>query len=111
MIGHYRRCSSTVEHGFRKAGVVGSIPTIGFMNNTDTTADARRLLYDLYRQMPPADKARRLFEARRTGQVLSIAGIKNLNPAATKTQIWKTWAKRHLGEKLFNQVYGTHTNE
>ena len=23
------RCSSTVEHGFRKAGVVGPIPTIG----------------------------------------------------------------------------------
>ncbi len=27
------RCSSTVEHGFRKAGVVGSNPTIGFMRN------------------------------------------------------------------------------
>jgi uncharacterized protein len=29
---HIGRCSSTVEHGFRKAGVVGSNPTIGFMN-------------------------------------------------------------------------------
>jgi uncharacterized protein len=27
-----RRCSSTVEHGFRKAGVEGSNPSIGFMN-------------------------------------------------------------------------------
>ena len=26
------RCSSTVEHGFRKAGVEGSNPSIGFMN-------------------------------------------------------------------------------
>ncbi len=29
---HIGRCSSTVEHGFRKAGVVGPIPTIGFVN-------------------------------------------------------------------------------
>ena len=27
-----RRCSSMVEHGFRKAGVVGSSPTIGFFS-------------------------------------------------------------------------------
>ena len=30
-IRHIGRCSSTVEHGFRKAGVVGPNPTIGFV--------------------------------------------------------------------------------
>jgi uncharacterized protein len=47
MIDHYRRCSSTVEHGFRKAGVVGSIPTIGFMNLEQKSASLRQILKDL----------------------------------------------------------------
>ena len=29
-MGHYRRRSSMAEHGFRKAGVVGSTPTVGY---------------------------------------------------------------------------------
>lgn len=34
-----RRCSSMVEHGFRKAGVVGSTPTIGFFMRGSVARD------------------------------------------------------------------------
>jgi hypothetical protein len=34
--GEIRRCSSMVEHGFRKAGVEGSNPSIGFMSAGET---------------------------------------------------------------------------
>jgi len=81
------------------------------MNSIDTTDDARRVIYDLYRRMSTADKARRLFEACRTGQILAFAGIRRLNPSATKTQIWRIWAKRHLGNGLFKKVYRTQNDE
>jgi len=77
------------------------------MNQTDTSPEARQVLLDIYRKMSPAVKVRRIFDTYQTGKMLAMAGLRQLHPNATEKQIWLLWAKRHLGEKLFNEVYGT----
>jgi hypothetical protein len=77
------------------------------MNITDTTVEARQVMCDLYRQMIPARKIELVFDAYRTGQLLSIAGIRNQYPTASEDEVWHIWAKRHLGEELYNKVYGS----
>ena len=77
------------------------------MSIRDTSAEAKRLVLDLYRRMSPTRKIELVFDAYRTGQLLSMAGIRMQYPDATEEQVWHIWAKRHLGEKLYNQVYGS----
>lgn len=81
------------------------------MNRTDTTSEAERVLLDIYRRMPPAVKFERIFSAYEFGKLLAMAGLRLLHPDATEKQIWFLWAKRHLGEKLFNEAYGAIPDE
>lgn len=76
------------------------------MNKTDTTPEVMKVINELYRQMSPARKFELICNAYRFGQSLAMAGIKLRHPNATKKQIWHLWAKQHLGEKLYNKVYG-----
>ena len=81
------------------------------MTQQDTGKDARRVLLELYRQMPIISKVTRIFEACQMGKILAMAGLRQSHPDATERQIWYLWAKQHLGEKLFNDVYGAVPNE
>ena len=107
-----------VEHSFRKAEVVGSTLTIGFcrggvntycscayMVANDTSAEAEEILCRLYRSMTPAEKAKRIFSAYSMGRTLSMAGIRMDNPDASEEQVWHLWARRHLGDELYEKVY------
>jgi len=76
------------------------------MRISDTSAQARQVQLELYRRMSPARKIELIFDAYRTGRLLAIAGIRMLNPTATDKQLWHLWAKRHLGEDLYDKVYG-----
>jgi hypothetical protein len=75
-------------------------------NLTDTPKDILEIQYDLYRKMSPAKKIELIFDAYRTGQLLSMAGIRMQYPSANEDEVWHIWAKRHLGEELYNKVYG-----
>jgi hypothetical protein len=77
-----------------------------FMSISDTTPKAREVQYDLYRRMSPARKIEMVFDACRTGRLLSMAGIRMQNPSASEDEVWHIWAKRHLGEELYKKVYG-----
>ena len=77
------------------------------MSVSDTTTQAREVLLDLYRKMSPSRKIEMVFDAYRTGQLLSMAGIITQYPSASEDEVWHIWAKRHLGEELYNKVYGT----
>ncbi len=77
------------------------------MSISDTSQEAKKVMFDLYRQMSPARKIELIFDAYRTGQLLSMAGIRNQYPSAGEDEVWHIWAKRHLGEKLYNEVYGS----
>jgi len=76
------------------------------MSTSDTSGEARRVMYDLYRRMGPLTKVELFFDACRTGQLLSMAGIRMQYPSASEDEVWYIWAKRHLGEELYNKVYG-----
>jgi hypothetical protein len=80
------------------------------MNITDTTIEARQVMCDIYRRMSPAKKIELVFDAYRTGQILSMAGIRKQYPSVSENEVWHIWAKRHLGEELYNKVYGAFKN-
>ncbi|MFA5293421.1 MAG: hypothetical protein WC496_10350 [Phycisphaerae bacterium] len=90
---------------------MGSNPTTGFMAEphkiqTDTSREVLEIQYELYRKMSSAEKIELIFDAIRTGQILSMTGIRMQYPNADEKQVWHIWAKRHLGEELYNKVYG-----
>ena len=72
----------------------------------DTTAEARQVQTELYRQMPLEKKFALIFDAYRTGRALATAGIRMLHPEATEEEVWHIWAKTHLGETIYSKVYG-----
>lgn len=72
----------------------------------DTSPESLRVLTEIYRKMSPAEKLRRIFSAYETGKALAMAGLRRLHPDASEARIWHLWAKQHLGEELYRQVYG-----
>lgn len=81
------------------------------MTSSDTSRQSAAVLTELYRAMSPADKIARIFSAYQTGQKIALAGLKSRHPQATAQSLWNLWAKQHLGEALYNIVYGTTENE
>ncbi|OHB74169.1 MAG: hypothetical protein A2Z25_18180 [Planctomycetes bacterium RBG_16_55_9] len=75
------------------------------MTASDTSAEAEEILCRLYRKMTIAQKAQRVFSAYRMGKMLSMAGIRMSHPGATEEQVWHLWARRHLGDELYEKVY------
>jgi len=75
------------------------------MAANDTSPEAEAVLCRLYRNMTIAQKAQRIFSAYRLGKMLSMAGIRMDHPNASKEEIWHLWARRHLGDELYEKVY------
>ncbi len=73
---------------------------------SDTPAEVLEIQYAIYRKMSPAKKFRIVCDAYRFGQSLAMAGIKMRHPNAGEKEVWHLWAKQHLGEDLYNKVYG-----
>ena len=80
------------------------------MEKSDTAQEARKVQFDIYRRMSAGEKLDLVFDAYRTGQLLSMAGIRGQYPRASEKEVWHIWAERHLGEKLYNEVYGGRSN-
>ena len=76
------------------------------MGKTDTSKESMEVLVGLYRQMTPEEKLHRVFDAYAMGRRLAMAGIRDRHPDWNERQVWREWAKRHLGEELFEKVYG-----
>lgn len=81
------------------------------MTINDTSAEAEQVLCRLYRNMTIAQKAQRIFSAYRMGKMLAMAGIRMSHPEASEEQIWHLWARRHLGDELYEKVYQGKENE
>jgi len=75
------------------------------MHKNDTPKEISDIQYELYRGMSPAKKITLLFDAYHTGRILAMAGIRMLKPSATEAEIRQIWARKHLGGKLFSEVY------
>lgn len=78
---------------------------------SDTAPEALAVQYEIYRQMSPARKFEIIFDLYRMGQELVMAGIRMRNPDATEEQVWRLWARQHLGPELFEIVYGASHHE
>jgi hypothetical protein len=78
---------------------------------SDTSPEAWRVQYDLYRRMSPARKFRIICDTYELGMQLALAGLRMRHPEATKDQLWRLWAQQHLGRELFEKVYGRATHE
>ena len=78
---------------------------------SDTTPDALAVQYEIYRRMPVARKLEVILGLYRMGQELAMAGIRMRNPEATDEQVWRLWARQHLGSELFETVYGASSHE
>jgi hypothetical protein len=72
---------------------------------SDTSCEAEEILCRLYRNMTIAQKAQRVFSAYRMGKMLSMAGLRMDHPDASEEHIWHLWARRHLGDELYERVY------
>ena len=81
------------------------------MNPSDTSEEARKVQIQIYRSMSPAQKAALVFDAYETGKTLKMAGLRLLHPEASQKRIWHLWARQHLGQELYNEVYGEIVDE
>jgi hypothetical protein len=77
---------------------------------SDTTPEAQRMLYDIYRRMPLGRKLKLVFEIYDAGQWVIRTGLRTLHPGASEEEIWHLWARQHLGDKLYEEVYGSRSN-
>jgi len=64
---------------------------------TDTSAEADRVLTEIYRRMSPGDKWLRLGHTYRDARLLHAAGVRLRNPAATRLDIHASWLALHCG--------------
>lgn len=76
------------------------------MEQNDTSEQAREVLVRIYHEMPITDKVRRIFESYQTGRILAMAGIRELHHGVSEEQVWHLWARRHLGDELYERAYG-----
>jgi len=81
------------------------------MDSSDTTAQSQKVIADIYRQMPLDTKVRLIFDTYEMGKQLVLAGLRLSHPQLGPCKLWRLWAKRHLGTKLFEEVYGTITDD
>ena len=72
----------------------------------DTPRDATQVQCEIYRGMSACQKLELVFDTYRTGRVLALAGIRMRNPDAGDEELQRLWAREHLGEELFESVYG-----
>ncbi len=72
---------------------------------SDTSAEAQEIQCRLYRNMTATQKAQHVFSAYRMGKMLAMASIRMAHPDASQEQIWHLWARRHLGDELYEKVY------
>lgn len=54
--------------------------------SSDTSADAERVLFDLYRRMEPWQRAQRCLELQEMAEQAALAGIRARHPAADERE-------------------------
>ena len=81
------------------------------MDIKDTSKHANQVVVGIYRKMSSSTKGDLIFDAYRTGRELAIAGLHSRYPKADYKKLWYLWARGHLGDELFQRVYGGTLNE
>ena len=72
----------------------------------DTSADARRVLRELYASMTPAEKLRRMSQLTLAANQLALAGLAARHPGETRGELLLRLARLRLGDDLVDRAYG-----
>jgi hypothetical protein len=75
------------------------------MRPADTSPEAWKVLMELTRKMPPAEKLQRAIDLTAAVRRLGEAGIRNAHPGASERHIFLLIAQRQLGDQ-FQKVFG-----
>jgi len=78
---------------------------------SDTSKEAERVQLEIYRRMTPAQKWATIASLYELGKMLQMAGLRMEHPEASEKEIWYMWARRHLGDELYEEVYGNKADE
>lgn len=78
----------------------------GTSDRQGTATGTAGVQYDLYRRMSPAEKLGLVFSTYEAGRELAIAGLRTRHPQADADELWRLWARQHLGADLFEAAYG-----
>lgn len=70
----------------------------------DTTPEARRVMVEVFRRMPTADKWRRLQQLYRAGRVLHEAGFKQRSPNATAQEVVNDWMELTIDPNVLHEM-------
>jgi hypothetical protein len=70
----------------------------------DTSPEAERVLIDVFRRMPIAQKWRQMGVMFHTAKVLHAAGVRLRNPTATDQETRDSWTRLTLGEEVFQTL-------
>ncbi|MGB8644724.1 MAG: hypothetical protein WCF84_05770 [Anaerolineae bacterium] len=72
----------------------------------DTTPDAERVQFRIWREMPAWRKLELVCEMNATLRTLTLAGLRDRYPQATKPELMRRLADLTLGSELAAKVYG-----
>lgn len=72
----------------------------------DTSAEAERVLIEVYQRMPMSEKWRQMGQIFRTAKNLHAAGVRFRNPGATDEDIQQAWLQQTLGPDLARTIQG-----
>ena len=78
----------------------------GRSDRQNTATEPASVQYDLYRRMSPAEKLGLIFNTYAAGRELAMAGLRTRHPEADADELWRLWARQHLGAELFEAAYG-----
>jgi hypothetical protein len=73
---------------------------------TDSDSDAERVVFEIYRRMPPWRKTQLVDEANRTARQLAMAGLRTRHPDEPVERLRRRLLGLALGERLATEVYG-----
>ncbi len=73
----------------------------------DTPPEVQRVHYEIIRKMPVDRRLELVFDTCEMGRGIAVAGLRMRHPNATEKELWWLWAHQHLGQELFDRVYGS----
>jgi hypothetical protein len=73
----------------------------------DTPPEVQRIHYEIIRKIPLGRRLGFAFDACEMGRQIAMAGLRMRHPAATEKELWWLWAHQHLGQELFDRIYGS----
>lgn len=75
-------------------------------DRSDTPPEVQRAYYEICRRVPLGRRLELTFGMCDTGRRLALAGLRMRHPDASEEQLQRLWARQHLGQELFERVYG-----